>query len=168
MSTKSPYASSFNSGIKHGTPAGTVVTAIARRTGKPSAAIFASLHKAGLCQRQKISNQWIYWPAEKVKASPTHARSSQVEMWQSYVDWCVASGVCTTTQLSSHAGSEQNFVSWCRTFFNRQASTGSRTKTHTRAKTTARRRTKSRTRRSTRAVSYKFPKTATKRYRKAA
>ncbi len=169
MSTKSPYATSFNSAIKNGTPAGTAVSAIAKRTGKAAPAVFASLHNAGLCHRQKLNNQWIYWPAATVKASATNARTSQLEMWQYFVDWCLASGYCTTKQLSAHAGSQPGFITWCRTFFNRQVTAGQATKTRKHGKSkTARRRTKTRARRTTRTVSYKFPKTATRRYQRAA
>ena len=60
--SKSPYATSFSSAIKRGTPAGVAVDAIAKRTQLRPSAVFASLHKVGLCQRQKFNGQWIYWP----------------------------------------------------------------------------------------------------------
>ena len=45
---KSPFTTSFNSGIKRGTPYLTVVNNIAKRTGKSVDFIFGSLFKAGI------------------------------------------------------------------------------------------------------------------------
>ncbi len=59
MPSKSPYASSFKGALKKGTPAGVAVNAIAKRLSKSPTVIFSSLHKAELCDRQKINGQFI-------------------------------------------------------------------------------------------------------------
>lgn len=165
---KSPYATPFKSAIKRGTPAGTAVAAIAKRSGRPVSTIFASLHKADLCHRQKLNGQWIYWPVEAKKGSATNAKSSQLQMWQSFVDWCIVSGNCKPEQLWNYSGSQQDFMAYCRKFFNRQISGTSTTSSRTRKRSARKRTSVSRSRR-TRTASYKFPRTSTtRRYRRAA
>ena len=124
-SPKSPYATSFKSAIQRGTPAGLAVAAIAKRSGKNPQQIFTSLFKAQLCQRQKLNGQWIYWPIEGFKRSATQAKHSQLQMWQHFVDWCLASGNCKPEQLERNIGSQASFMSYCRKFFNRQITGGS-------------------------------------------
>ena len=151
--TKSPHATSFNSAIKRGIPAGTAVNAIAKRSNKRPGAVFSSLHKAGLCHRQKFNGQWIYWACEAKKSSATVAKSLQLDFWQSFIDWCIAGGHCKPEQFASHASSQQEFMTYCRKFFNQQFG-----------------RTQSTSALKSRPSSYKFPRTGstTRRLRRAA
>jgi hypothetical protein len=122
-SYKSPYASSFKTAIKNGTPAGIVVSNIASRSKTTPAHVFGSLHKAGLCHRQKFNGQWIYWPANWSKtANSSNRNNCQNNMWQSFVDWFIASGYCTPSRLNNSGSSQSEFMSFCRKFFNRQFS----------------------------------------------
>ncbi len=176
MPSKSPYATSFNSAIKRGTPAGTAVHAIAKRTSRPINSIFSSLHKAGLCHRQKLNGQSIYWAVEGKKGTATSAKVIQIELWQSFIDWCIASGNCKPQQLQNNVGSQQDFMAYCRKFFNCQLNGSTTTSKKKRTaptkarKTTARKTTARKTStRKTRTTSYKFPRTSTtRRYRRAA
>jgi hypothetical protein len=135
---KSPYASSFKTGIKSGTPCSTVVENIAKRTGKPITSIVNSLRKAGWCYCQKFNGTWIYWPAFPCKSGAT--TTCQINMWQSFIDWCVAGGFCKPKQLQKKISSQKNFMAFCRHFFAKQFS-GITTK----SKRRSRRSTKSRT-----------------------
>ena len=117
---KSPYATSFRSALNRGVPAGTAVLSIAKRTGKTPNQIFTSLYKADLCERQKINGQFVYWPLEDVKTSATQAKLSQVQMWQHFIDWCIASGNCDPEKLDHQVGSQQDFMNYCKKFFTRQ------------------------------------------------
>ncbi len=155
--TKSPHATSFKSAIKRGTPAGIAVNAIAKRSNKRPGAVFSSLHKAGLCHRQKFNGQWIYWACEAKKCSATAAKSLQSDFWQSFIDWSIAGGHCNPQQLARNISSQQQFMNSCRKFFNRQFSA------------TSSRSPSSKSGRS-RNSSYKFPRTGstTRRLRKAA
>jgi hypothetical protein len=119
---KSPYAPSFRSAIKRGTPASTAVHAIAKRRNTTPSVVFNSLHKAGACHRQKFNGKWIYWPNDDIKTSASNAKSCQTETWQSLIDWCIVSGHCKPQQLKNKCGSQQEFMSYCRKFFNRQLS----------------------------------------------
>ncbi len=161
--SKSPHATSFKTAIKHGTPAGVAVNAIAKRSNKRPSAVFTSLHKAGLCHRQKFNGQYVYWACEAKKSNATTAKGLQLEIWQSFIDWCIASGHCKPEQLQKQISSQQEFMNYCRKFFNKQFSASSTTG---RKRTTSR---KSTTRRSS-TTSYKFPsrKSTTRRYRRAA
>ena len=158
--SKSPYATSFNSAIKRGTPAGAAVKAIATRSQIRPNVVFASLHKANLCHRQKFNGQWIYWAVEGTKSTATTAKNLQVEIWQSLIDWCIASGHCQPQQLADKASSQRELMSYCRTFFNRQFP--SSTSRSSKAKRTSSRKTPT--------TSYKFPRSSskTRRYRRAA
>ena len=169
---KSPYTTSFRSAIKRGTPAGVAVAAIAKRSGKNPNQVFSSLYKAELCDRQKLNGQWVYWPAEPIKRSATQAKQCQVQMWQSFVDWCLASGNCKPEQLERNTGSQSEFMSYCRKYFNRQITPGSGS---SRSKKRSIRRPTVSARRSTprsgsRSSSYKFPQAGRtpRRHRKAA
>lgn len=165
--TKSPYATSFKSAIKRGTPAGIAVGAIAKRTGKPINGIFSSLHKAGLCHRQKFNGQWLYWAVE-AKKSVSNAKAGQHQMWQSFIDWCIAGGHVKPQQLQNKVGSQQDFMAYCRKFFNRQLTGG--TSTPKKGKKTAKRpKRRTSTAKARKTSSYKFPRTSTtRRYRRAA
>ncbi len=154
---KSPHATSFNSAIKRGTPAGIAVDAIARRSNTRPGAVFSSLHKAGLCHRQKFNGQWIYWACEARKSTATAAKSVQSDFWQSFIDWCIAGGHCKPEQLARNISSQQEFMNYCRKFFNRQfPATSSRSRSSKSGRS--------------RGTSYKFPRTGstTRRLRRAA
>lgn len=162
--SKSPHATSFKAAIKRGTPAGMAVNAIAKRCNKRPSAVFSSLHKAGLCHRQKFNGQWIYWACEGKKSTATIAKNLQLETWQCFIDWCIASGQCTPQQLEKKTSSQQEFMNYCRKFFNRQMTSG--TSTTSRKSTTKRRKTAGKSR----PASYKFPRSSStnRRYRRAA
>ncbi len=80
--SNSPYASSFKTAIKRGTPCGDAVASIAKRYDKNPKTVFASLHKVGLCFRQKFNGQWIYWPCEAKKTTSANFKPCQLNMWQ--------------------------------------------------------------------------------------
>ncbi len=175
---KSPYTTSFNSAIKRGTPAGKAVEAIAKRTNKNANVIFNSLHKAGVCQRQKFNGQWVYWPVQNIKTSATNAKVVQTELWQNFVDWCIISGQCKPQQLENQIGSQQAFMTFCKKFFVRQingtgttGSTGRKT-TRKRRATTARKTTAAGRKRTTsarkRTTTTGARKRTTRRVRRAA
>jgi len=118
----SPFASQFKSAIRRGTPASVAVENIASRQGTTMNQVFQSLFKVGLVFRQKMNGQWIYWPVEGVKAKSTITRTAQWKLWQSFVDWAVASGYATPEQICSGKGSQQEFIQSLRKFFNKQFS----------------------------------------------
>ncbi len=176
---KSPFATSFNSAIKRGTPCNQAVWNISKRTNKPVNKIYESLWKAGFCNRQKFNGQWIYWANNPSKSNATSCKESQFNQWQWFVDWAIASGFCTPEQLNNNKGSQQEFMSFCKKFFakqfngtttssksGRKAST-SRVRKSTAKTTTARKRTSTKRKNSS---SYKFPKakSTSRRYRRAA
>lgn len=172
---KSPYATSFKSAIKKGTPAFQAVKVIAKRSSTQPRIVFASLHKAGFCHRQKFNGQFIYWPCEDIKTSATNAKSAQLESWQNLIDWCILTGQCKPQQLDNKTGSQQDFMSYCRKYFNNQLSsstTKSKPKRSSDGRSKAKRSTvkarKASTSRKRTATSYKFPRTSTRRYRRAA
>src|SRR5690348_5844481 len=107
--TKSPYATAFVNGVKNGMPCGMVVSAISRKTGKSTTAIFKSLTKAGWCKCQKVNGQWIYWPTIKTRTNKTNATTCKVMMWQNFADWCMASGTCTPTTFNTKSTSTKAF-----------------------------------------------------------
>ena len=146
---QSPYASSFKSAIKGGTPCFTAVEKIASRCKKTPNMVFQSLFKAGLCNRQKFNGQWLYWPCEGRKCTATLAKGCQLQMWQCFIDWCIGTGCCTPDQLSRYNGSQKDFMDDCRKFFNRQL-TATSTKTIKKRTTSKARRTM----RTTRTTSY--------------
>ncbi len=160
---KSPYATSFNSAIKRGVPAGVAVAAIAKRQNKSQQTIFNSLYRAEICERQKINGQYVYWPANQIRTNATQAKVSQIQLWQNLVDWSIASGNVRPQQLTQHVGSQQEFMSYCRTYFGRQLSGTTTTASATSRRTKTTRRSSS---------SYAFPnaiaRTTQRRYRRAA
>ena len=118
---KSPYASSFKTAVKNGTPCGVAVNSIAKNKGKTPKMVFESLFKAGLCFRQKFNGQFVYWTSEKCKkGTATHRNNCQNNMWQNFIDWCISSGFCTPEQLKNHCGSQKEFMAYCRKFFGKQ------------------------------------------------
>jgi hypothetical protein len=180
---KSPYASSFTSAIKRGTPCSVVVNSIANRTKKTPSVIFNSLFKAGLVDRQKFNGQWVYWPVNGKKTNATTTKNCQHNMWQWFVDWCIAGGWCTPKQFSKHTGSQAEFMSFCKKFFGKQFTGVSGTttkksrktrkpKSKARKSTTIKSRKPKTTPRKSRSTStYKFPSVKSRtmrRYRKAA
>jgi len=169
---KSPFASSFKSSVNRGTPCSQAVANIARRQGKTPSAVFTSLHRAGLCGRFKYAGSWIWYPT--FTPSSTKKSNGQPELWQSYIDWCLASGQCTPEQLAEHTGSQAKLASFTKKFFGTQFSTTKRTKSSKARRTTSTRSTKS-TKGSktstarTRSGNYAFPKSQKSRSaRKAA
>ncbi len=172
--SKSPYTTSFKSAIKRGIPAGVAVAGIAKRTNKSPSTILASLYKEGLCYRQKVNGQWIYWPCE-AKRSATQAKACQSQMWQSFIDWCISSGACKPELLEKNSGSQKEFMTYCRKFFNGQITgVGSSSSTKSTRRSTSRPKTRltASSRRTTSSKSsYPFPrasKSTSRRYRKAA
>lgn len=160
----SPFAPAFTSAINRGTPCWTAVNNIANRTGKTPTVIFNSLCKAGLCFRQKIGGQWIYWPCNTPKkTSGKNQKFCQNNMWQWFIEWCLATGCCTPNQLHNNCGSQPQFMNFCKKFWSRQFSAGTSTKT---------RKSSKRKSRKPAPRNYKFPtlrsSTSTRRYRKVA
>jgi hypothetical protein len=157
---KSPYATTFKNAVKRGTSWNTAVHNIAKRSNTTPQNVWNSLHKAGLCYRQKFNGQWVYWPVEAKKGNATTWKNSQHQMWQWFCEWAMINGVCKPDQLCNNTGSQMQFMTYCRKFFNKQFS-GTTTSSSSRTKT---RRTGSKTK------SYTFPKrrTTTRRYRRAA
>jgi hypothetical protein len=117
---KSPFTTTFKSGIKRGVPCSVVVQNIANRNNKTCKFVFNSLWKAGVCNRQKMNGQWIYWPCDCKKANVTNVKNCQVNMWQCFVDWCMVSGVCTPDQMSNNCGSQSSFMNYCKKFWGKQ------------------------------------------------
>jgi hypothetical protein len=161
---KSPYATSFNSAIKRGTPCFVAVENIAKRTKKTPNQIFESLFKAGLCYRQKIAGQWVYWPCNWNKTNATNAKFCQHNMWQCFIDWCLCCGFCTPEQLHNHCGGQNDFMSYCKKFWSKQFTTGTKTGTKKTRKSTP----KARKARKTVSGNYKFPAVKGRKYRKVA
>ncbi|MCA9292174.1 MAG: hypothetical protein KDA25_13660 [Phycisphaerales bacterium] len=126
--TTSPYATSFKSAMKKGTPCMTAINKIAKRCNKTCTSVCNSLYKAGCVNRQKFNGQWVYWancPVTKCKASVCN--DCQTNMWQCFVDWCIASGCCTPMQLNNCCGSQKAFMASCRKFFAKQFSSTTKT-----------------------------------------
>ena len=149
---KSPYASSFNSAVKRGTPCFVAVQNIAKRCNKTPNQVFESLYKGGCCYRQKFNGTWIYWPCNGSKTNSTNWKKAQWNCWQSFIDWCICSGVCTPEQLWNNCGSQNNFMSYCKKFWGKQYN-GTSTTT-TKKRTTGRKTTGTR--------NYKFSRTTRK------
>ena len=139
---KSPYASSFRTGIKSGKPCSAVIASISKRTGKPITSIVKSLCKAGVCYCQKFNGTWIYWPAFPCKSGAS--TTCQTQMWQSFIDWCMASGNCKPAQLEKKVSGQKNFMAFCRHFFAKQFSGISTTKSKRRTRRSRKARTASR------------------------
>lgn len=115
----SPYASAFNSAIKRGTACSVAVNNIAQRTKKSPKQVFESLFKAGHVNRQKFNGQWVYWAAQQPKVNKTNAKQCQIDCWQQFIDWCFANGFCTPEQMNNPS-SQNEFMAFCRKFWNRQ------------------------------------------------
>lgn len=173
---QSPFGRSFQSAIGRGTPMTHAVTNIAKRTGKTEHHVYQSLHKGGHIHRQKLNGQWLYWPTHGTKRSASIAKQSQVEVWQAFVEWAIAGGHVTPEQISSHTGSQQQFLSYIRRFWGKQfpsqtqkTSTSSRSRTTTKARSTSRTTSKSGKTTKSRTLRFQGRSTGTtRRYRRAA
>jgi hypothetical protein len=130
----SPFTTSFKSGIKSGTPCGTVITNIAKRTNKPVASIIKSLTKAGVCFSQKFNGTLVCWPAFPARTNATKSNICQTNLWQCFVDWCIMTGVCKPNQLNNKTGSQKSFMSACKSYFGKQFSSFSTTKSKRKSK----------------------------------
>lgn len=130
----SPYASTFKSAIKRGTPCSVAVNNIATRTKKSPTVVYNSLYKAGLCFRQKFNGQWIYWATEGKKSNATTSKNSQWNMWQCFVDWCIASGFCTPSQLNKYCSSQTQFMNFCKKYWSKQFNGTTSSKTTSKSK----------------------------------
>ena len=160
MPSNSPYAKSFQSAIKRGTPCWTCVTNIANRHHTTPTTVFNSLFKAGLVNRQKFNGQWIYWPTCPSKASATNWKDCQTQMWQWFIDFCVCHGWCNPQQFMNYKGSQHEFMSNFKKFWNKQYNSSTTSKPKSKKSSTISRARK------TSGRSYKFPTTT--RRRKAA
>lgn len=156
---KSPFATSFKSAINRGTPCFVAVQNIAKRTKKSPNQVFQSLFKAGLCFRQKIAGEWVYWPCDWHKTNATNAKICQNNMWQWFVDWCLCTGVCTPEKLQKHTGSQQEFMSFCKKFWGKQFTPGT---------VTSKPKSKKKNFKKTPSGNFKFPTPKSKKYRKVA
>ncbi len=182
---KSPYASSFNSAVKNGTPGGLAIYNIAKRLGKTPSVIGNSLFRANLVYRQKFNGQWVFWPVNGKRSSAAKFKPVHTQMWQCFIDWALCNGLCKPEQLKKKIGSQKEFMTFCRKFFAKQFGSATpvkrKRKTVKRKRTTSRKRTTtrarkspSRKRRSSSTYAYKFPRTSTgrkrsiRRYRRAA
>lgn len=182
---QSPFGRSFQSAINRGTPVSDAVSNIAKRQGRTENSIYLSLWKGGHIQRQKFNGQWVYWPTQGTKRSASTARETQVELWQSFVEWALASGHVTPEQISSHSSSRQQFISYFRRFWSKQfpsqtqkssTSTSRRRSTTTKSrrpatKSRSTRRTTAKSRSTTRTRNYRFTSgssSSTRRLRRAA
>jgi hypothetical protein len=116
---KFPFAKAFITGIKKGTPCHVIVNTIAFKTKKSPTMIWNTLFKAGLVWRQKINNQWIYWPKTGKKTSTANTNTCQANLWQCFVDWCIASGTCTPMQLAFKTGNSKSFMVNCKNYMNK-------------------------------------------------
>ena len=180
---KSPYASSFNSAVKNGTPGGFAIFNIAKRLGKTPSVIGNSLFRANLVYRQKFNGQWVFWPVNGKRSSAAKFKPVHTQMWQCFIDWALCNGFCKPEQLKNHIGSQKEFMTFCRKFFAKQfgpATTSKRKRKSTKRTTsrkrmtTSARKSPSRKRRPSKAYAYKFPRTSAgrkssvRRYRRAA
>ncbi|HRP62751.1 MAG TPA: hypothetical protein PK400_05610 [Phycisphaerales bacterium] len=157
----SPFASAFTSAINRGTPCFVAVNNIANRTNKTPNTVFESLYKAGLCWRQKVGGQWIYFPCfTPKKGTSNNIKNCQGNMWQWFVDWCITSGYCTPSQLHNNCGSSTQFMNFCKKFWGKQFNTT------TGSKTTSRSSNKSFGRTGSTPKSYKFPTVSSRSYGK--
>ena len=162
MTGKSPYATSFKTAIKGGTPCWTAITNIAKRTGKTPTTVATSLKKAGLVIGQKFNGQWIWIPTFVGRKSAQFTKTCQYHHWNWFINWCLVSGVATPRQIVTCFGTQPYFMSAAKKFFAREF-TGVTTVTGVKAKrrtaTKAKRRTTTKRRRTTpkvRSTTYKF------------
>ncbi len=173
----SPFGPAFTSAINRGTPCWTAVTNIASRCNKTPSVVFNSLCKAGLCYRQKFNGTWVYWPCNMPKKCTGKCiKTCQTNMWQSFVEWCLASGCCTPAQMHKHCSSQANFMKWCNKFWSKQFKTGTKTGSKSKPKSKIKSKSKSKGKSKSKSMphSYKFPTlksrpgSSTRRYRKVA
>lgn len=180
----SPYATSFKSAVRRGTPWYSAVENIAKRYKKTPNYVWESLYKAGWCYRVKFNGQWMYWPKDAKKVAATNWKQTQYQMWQYYINWAVSAGWCTPEQIKKYATNQKQFMTWFRKFWGKQYTWKNTATTRTSRKRKATRTTRTRkatrttrakrttaSRRRTSTQSYKFPtarKRTTRRYRRAA
>jgi hypothetical protein len=146
----SPFATAFKNAVNRGTPFTVAVNNIAKKNNKTTDYIWQSLYKAGICYRQKFNGQWIYFPCNITKCKSPVVKTSQFNFWQQFCEWCLINGWCTPQQLQKHCGSQQDFMTFCRKFWNKQYTTTTKTKKRTTGRKTRRTRT-------TATGNYKFP-----------
>ncbi len=148
----SPYASAFKSALKRGTSYNVAVNSIAARHKKSPKIVWNSLHRAGLCYKQKFNGQFIFIPCEAKKTNATNSKLNQLNTWQWFTEWCISSGFCTPDQVWNHCGTQKDFMIWYKKFFGRQFNGFSSSAPRRRSKTTKKRTT-------TRKSNYRFPTT---------
>ena len=119
---KSPFATSFKNAVKRGTSYNQAVWNIATRAQKTPQFVWESLFKAGYCNRQKFNGQWIYWPSFDAKFTASTRPAGHSNIWQRSCEWCITSGWCTPEQFQKNAGSQAEFMAWCKKFFGKQFS----------------------------------------------
>jgi hypothetical protein len=164
---KSPYATSFKSAVKRGTPWNVAVENIAKNKKTTVASVWQSLFKGGDAYRFKFNGQWFYFPTQGWKTNAKSWKEDQFWMWQWFINYGVANGWFTPDDIRKHCGSQKEFMTYFKKFWNRQFTTS--TSKNTRKRTTRRNKsTRTRAKRSTTTRSYKFPQTRTRRYRRAA
>jgi hypothetical protein len=142
----SPFATSFKNAVNRGTPFTVAVENIAKKNNKTTDYVWQSLYKAGICYRQKFNGQWVYFPCNVTKCKSQVTKNSQYIIWQQFCEWCLINGFCTPQQLWKHCGSQQDFMTYCRKFWNKQYTTNTKTKKRTTRRT-----------RTTTTGNYKFP-----------
>ena len=175
--TYSPFYKSFKSSIRRGTPFTVAIEKIAKKSNTTFTSVCEALWKDGICKRQKISGQWIYFPCESVKPNAEGAKEACARFWQEFSCWCVTSGYCTPEKLAEYTGSQSNFQNFCKKFFAKQFTSVTDKKaikffeangfpktTTTTSKTTKTYKTTGKSKKS----SYKFPTSSKKRTRRAA
>ena len=168
---KSPYAASFKSGIKRGTPPFVLVNNIASRKNVNPQKVWESLYKGGIVNRQKFNGQWLYWPVECGKVNATNTKVCQFNMWQWFVDWCICNGCCTPEMLNNNKGSQKEFEAYFKKFWNKQFSPSTPSKGRKRSTGSSRkpRTTASRKRGTSTTLKYRSGrKSTTGRYSRAA
>lgn len=116
---KSPFTTMFIKGIKKGLPCSIVMNTIAIKTKKSPIIIGQSLFKAGLVWRQKINSQWIYWAKNGKKTTISNINTCQANVWQCFIDWCIACGICTPMQVAFKTGVTKNFTKNCTMYVNK-------------------------------------------------
>ncbi|MBX3372337.1 MAG: hypothetical protein KF817_00745 [Phycisphaeraceae bacterium] len=128
----SPFATPFKSACNRGVSYNAAVLNIANRYGVTVNKVWESLYKSGCCQRQKFNGQWIYFPTTWTKKNLTTSKNAQCSTWQNFIEWCLATGVCTPHTLYNASGTQSAFMKSCRNWWNRQY-TGTIATTRTRS-----------------------------------
>ncbi len=104
MNTKS-LVSAFHAALTKGAPAAAAVSAMARRHRTSESVIWNRLFAAGAVNRRRVSGCFVYWPAFELIDSESPRRISpdsiRAAAWQEIIGWALASGFCTTDQVSA-------------------------------------------------------------------